>query len=1165
MTDSIIIKGIDRVSSQADKGWCEELINARPMGSGLKLEQPRKEVSANLDIENITIHNIDGIDHFIGIKDGYICEFNPTTGAIVQKIYEIALGSDISFCCMDNLLMISNKTEINTIIYAYRDNNYILFVDNFNFDISPNIEMADAEGIVVKYNSPDQHVIDNDKYERINAIGEYSKTVPPPKEQVAEAVSAAINKMLSDNKTWCIGTFIYAFTVTLWDDKEYPISGIRVLSTVNSSFPYGHKYQFSVNGSTYFYTKGFAFSNVAITTDDGRKLPEGGCEARLYKEAMYIQEVNLNIPKLTLDTLEKYKEVIKRVNLYVSKPVLPWRLEGKYLDYEFKDTTDFQKLKFVFADVDLEEDGVMNSQMFLNKSWDFQELKEDISYKLEFVGDEQTTENTMPVLDSTLRAGDMFVYNKRVHLYNTINKMRLYDKPIMDSSDISNDVFNVSNVAMKYSKHLIGSMSAYVHYRLNTEERVVRYDGLLAYALAATSGITADDSVIDYPYDKPIDITIPEDASRTTQLSLRPFVVVPDARAYKIDFIIDDGSYILSLDLKPSSSYDFAYCYIQPYNGFCNYLYKDGKYGYEHTNMSENKGALPSYTNDMSYKSETSISVSEQANPIVYPAINNYNFDGNILGLSIMTEKVSDTQIGAYPLAVFTTKGIYLLEQGQGSVLYSNITPINTDVIEGDLLQTRLGIVYCANGNIYLLSGRKAINISYPLNGEVERYLHSASSYNIAAKNEDYINVAKYICTIPFREYIIGCKLSYSPYEEDIIVSNPNYRYSFVYNITSRMWHKISDTYLGYIGANYNLKRLTADDAQATSASAIIQITGLNVDMEAMMVAKSHCSFGDIVCNAGDRIDLVIDGQQQASINFTYATKTNLVIETLLNEIEGVKLIVEDNKYVLYFAEDLSAKTCRIVNITRNIIFECSEGLIQTLTPHQVTIPQKGIGETIIFGVGSSTTTHTLTIKQGDTPESISSSIAAMLNGKAGINATSYGNTVVVTAIVPGKQGNNISLGFNTPNNMQINNNDMFVFLSGGEEAGVLEGNYVRIVDYSLKAIGKKLYHIETRAFALQAGTYTLVQRLICDCRMQLGMHEYLNLYLFTSDNKMTWICSAAAQVTNCSINTLRTNRAARAHKYYTIVINGLATIDGYNEITNLLCQYQDVFNNKLR
>ena len=69
MTDSIIIKGIDRVSSQADKGWCEELINARPMGSGLKLEQPRKEVSANLDIENITIHNIDGIDHFIGIKD----------------------------------------------------------------------------------------------------------------------------------------------------------------------------------------------------------------------------------------------------------------------------------------------------------------------------------------------------------------------------------------------------------------------------------------------------------------------------------------------------------------------------------------------------------------------------------------------------------------------------------------------------------------------------------------------------------------------------------------------------------------------------------------------------------------------------------------------------------------------------------------------------------------------------------------------------------------------------------------------------------------------------------------------------------------------------------------------------------------------------------------
>ena len=120
-------------------------------------------------------------------------------------------------------------------------------------------------------------------------------------------------------------------------------------------------------------------------------------------------------------------------------------------------------------------------------------------------------------------------------------------------------------------------------------------------------------------------------------------------------------------------------------------------------------------------------------------------------------------------------------------MLYSNITPINTDVIEGDLLQTRLGIVYCANGNIYLLSGRKAINISYPLNGEVEKYLHSASSYNIAAKNEDYINVAKYICTIPFREYIIGCKLSYSPYEEDIIVSNPNYQYSFVYNITSRM------------------------------------------------------------------------------------------------------------------------------------------------------------------------------------------------------------------------------------------------------------------------------------------------------------------------------------------------------------------------------------------
>ena len=66
---------------------------------------------------------------------------------------------------------------------------------------------------------------------------------------------------------------------------------------------------------------------------------------------------------------------------------------------------------------------------------------------------------------------------------------------------------------------------------------------------------------------------------------------------------------------------------------------------------------------------------------------------------------------------------------------------------------------------------------------------------------------------------------------------------------------------------------------QATSASATIQITGLNVDIEAMMVAKGYCSFGDITCKAGDRIDLIIDGQQQASKSFTYATKTNLVID----------------------------------------------------------------------------------------------------------------------------------------------------------------------------------------------------------------------------------------------------------------------------------------------
>ena len=248
--------------------------------------------------------------------------------------------------------------------------------------------------------------------------------------------------------------------------------------------------------------------------------------------------------------------------------------------------------------------------------------------------------------------------------------------------------------------------------------------------------------------------------------------------------LYDDGFIV---EMQDSSAYNYSYAFeIIPE------IERFGDAWYDEINNTAVDGKV------LLRKETNVINVTFHNTPYAFDIKASYNFAGEIMDVVTSYTPISAVQVNQYPVTVFTTNGIYALEQGSGEVLYQSVDPLQPLVIEGKATSTPHGIFFVSSRNLYMLSGREVANISYVLNGHPDTDLRNTEAYELLCRNTG-VSVFDYISSVTFNEYIINeASMIYDQLHNELIISNSNEDtpYSYVLNLDTRSYHKIQKKYL---------------------------------------------------------------------------------------------------------------------------------------------------------------------------------------------------------------------------------------------------------------------------------------------------------------------------------------------------------------------------------
>jgi hypothetical protein len=180
------------------------------------------------------------------------------------------------------------------------------------------------------------------------------------------------------------------------------------------------------------------------------------------------------------------------------------------------------------------------------------------------------------------------------------------------------------------------------------------------------------------------------------------------------------------------------------------------------------------------------IQVSAANNPFSFPFENSYSVgssNNRIIALQSAAIKIGDEKVGALPLYVFTTEGIYALRAGE-ETLYAAVNPVNYDkIINPNTLAINGGVVYITERGVHIISGEGSQLISTPIHKENG---------------------------IPDIDFFRTCDLIYNQEYNEVMLSNNGTAY--IYSLDTGYWstrelkgNKINTEEIVHTNAIYNL------------------------------------------------------------------------------------------------------------------------------------------------------------------------------------------------------------------------------------------------------------------------------------------------------------------------------------------------------------------------
>lgn len=1127
-------QGINRNNSgqSAGDGACEELINVRNDGNMLRVVRKHKAILQNSDAIEYFEHRVGTVNNRISVG------FDKTNNTYYIRVFEIIYnGSEeivtgaytqlytssarISVKTLNNMLIINDNARDNTIVYHYLNGEYKLQYDGLPSLPAFSITKKDYDGGLPPGLSTTYYTFAGQQKPIVTRIEDLKYETPEGRKYLYSTPFSAKKEAYLSEEVF----------------RETILSAINEARQKSDNYSEGY-FLLSLNYTLVNGDETKMTAPVMIEVGKAELSPIIEQVVNLNGGALenIIAAIKGQAVDITLSNVDysQYKDLIKSVNIYTTEIM-------SHLDLDVKKMTPaithpnhplqytYEQRESFVVDNKITHETLKNKLFFRQKELLIENLSEVVS--LVFNTGKLTTEKTMKVDSSGwLRTkGKSFIYNNRLHLYD-------YERKFTPEASIFSNMNYVKGVA---------NTVAGAHVRVSNS------DGKAMYI---------NGSVQIY--------FLLDDFTEDMKVWLADLVSFPDSRAeyLYIYFGFQGKKYAGKLSLSPSSTYNYAYSVNITNETTPTMICKE----------------VVSYDlvdEDVDESVQNAIIVSSPGAPYHFPVEHSYRISGKVRNLCVMAEDISAAQVGQYPLFVFTDAGIFALQQGTGTVLYSNLLPISSDIADS-VCQTKYGIAYSSGGNVYFLSGRSGSLLSHSLDAVPDLSIRSAQGYNVAHGSIELYSVSSFLSHSNFKLYAKRANLVYDAIEEELIVSNPIFSYSYVFNLRNKAWHKVSDTYLkNDSSSRYVTRRSWVSFSPSQPARAKISINAMTVRPAMTFAYLNRCEFANAntIIPAGNQMTLVIGTNRLASYYTQTAMPLYLVIEMICASVSFIEQEYNSFENVCYIYTNQKAYNNKIVfvkNADSTILH--SDGLVEMVG--NVIIEKKGIDEQVMINIAGRSIP--VAINSNDTYVSLAGRITDLIRASASdiVSAEKSGNIIYLTSRAFGSQANDIILtsqsslyciinsstftggqDVGATDNIQTQLIDTYLATEAGEMVTTEDGYYVILeqvlnnefndaIGYSSTDIidlyereGEEddqiMIHIQSRPVILGSAAYKSIKRASLRADILTSGRPF-GAYLYASNDLKSWRLVSYKQVGKDTAN-IRLDRVHTSYRYYIIAAGG--------------------------
>ena len=277
----------------------------------------------------------------------------------------------------------------------------------------------------------------------------------------------------------------------------------------------------------------------------------------------------------------------------------------------------------------------------------------------------------------------------------------------------------------------------------------------------------------------------------TWNLMFWPLLAYPHPNASRIeiwDRAQSPQQRIVSSNLKKHPFYSFSYWLNLDENGWPRFI--RSKAPLHPAERPSSRLSLPPETREL--KQRNVVRVSEVQNPFVYPAINTYRLgideSNEVLNMGVQSMPTSEGQFGQFPLAVFLSGGIDILDAGQGGVLYGSIRNISRAKSQGGIIETDNGIFFSTKDGLFVLSGRTVAEATRNLQGRTtESLVPSSDSVSFIMPN-----------ITDFNSFILGSNFMFDDQHNEVVIYKEGADYTVRFSPSTMNFFRASGGFTGH-------------------------------------------------------------------------------------------------------------------------------------------------------------------------------------------------------------------------------------------------------------------------------------------------------------------------------------------------------------------------------